>query len=184
MTNVCPPDSDTPLLGFAAFSGTGKTTLLTQLIPRLTALGLKIGTVKYSHHDFDIDKPGKDSFRLRKAGAHTVMIVSPYRSAVVREFAEPKRVLLSEQLRYCYPSEMDLILVEGFKQEPIPKIELFRPVLKKPLIYPSDESVIAVASDQPLILPAHLTLLDLNDIPMITDFILARFYPKARERPA
>lgn len=166
-----------PLLGFAAFSGTGKTTLLTQLIPHLNKAGLNIGVIKHSHHDFKIDKPGKDTDRLRSAGAHSVMLVSPFRRAVITEFKHPAEPRLNDQLTAFDQSSLDLILVEGFKTEQYPKIELHRPVLNKPLLYPEDSSIIAIASDQTLSVPSKLTLLNLNDITMIVDFILHRFMP-------
>ncbi|WP_031432793.1 molybdopterin-guanine dinucleotide biosynthesis protein B [Methylomarinum vadi] len=168
-------NAKSPLLGFAAFSGTGKTTLLTQLIPHLTKTGLNLGIIKQSHHNFEIDKPGKDSYRLRSAGANTVMLVSPYRRAIITEFNPTIEPKLDDQLKVLDQSYLDLILVEGFKREQFPKIELHRPILKHPLIYPNDPSVIAIASDQQITRPANLKLLDLNDIAMIADFIINRF---------
>lgn len=168
-------NAKSPLLGFAAFSGTGKTTLLTQLIPHLKKTGLKLGIIKQSHHNFEIDKPGKDSYRLRTAGANTVMLVSPYRRAIITEFNPTIEPKLNDQLNFLDQSSLDLILVEGFKREQFPKIELHRPILNHPLIYPNDPSVIAIASDQQITKPSNLALLDLNDIAMIADFIINRF---------
>lgn len=165
-------NAQVPILGFAAYSGTGKTTLLTQLIPQLKQHGLRIGLIKHSHHRFDIDHPSKDSFRLREAGAATVMLVSSHRRAIITEFAEPSDPNLNDQLAELNQSQLDLILVEGFKQEQFPKIELHRPVLNKPLIYPGDPDIIAVATDVPLIIPAHLHLLDINQPLDIAHFIL------------
>jgi molybdopterin-guanine dinucleotide biosynthesis adapter protein len=164
-----------PILGFAAFSGTGKTTLLTQVIPALTASGLRIGLVKHSHHDFQIDQPGKDSYRLRQAGAETVMIVSSHRRAVITEITPAMEPKLSEQLLALDQSQLDLILVEGFKAEKFPKIELHRPSLEKPLLYPNDPDIIAVATDRELDIPEYLTKLDINQPHMIAEFILNRF---------
>lgn len=164
-----------PVLGFAAFSGTGKTTLLTQLIPLLKKHGLRIGLVKHSHHNFEIDKPEKDSFRFRAAGANSVMLISKHRRAIITEFENTQEPGLDEQLPHLNQSELDLILVEGFKSEQFPKIEIHRPILKKPLLYPDDPSIIAVASDCKLSLPDHLILLDINNPEKITDFILNRF---------
>jgi molybdopterin-guanine dinucleotide biosynthesis protein B len=164
-----------PILGFAAFSGTGKTTLLTQLIPNLASQGLRIGLIKHSHHNFQIDQPGKDSFTLRQAGASPVMIVSSHRRAIITEIlpnCEPK---LDEQLKFFDQSNLDLILVEGFKAEKFPKIELHRTSLNKPLLYPNDPNIIAIASDYDLDAPDYLIKLDLNQPPMIADFILHRF---------
>ncbi len=169
------PNKSPPVLGFAAFSGTGKTSLLTQLIPLLNKKGLRIGVIKHSHHDFEIDQPGKDSFRLRAAGATPVMLVSPFRRAVITEFVPPREIKLQEQLEVFPGGELDLILVEGFRDEAFAKIELHRPSLGKPLLYPHDANIIAIASDQPLVTPDHLPCLDLNDLRAITHFILHDF---------
>jgi molybdopterin-guanine dinucleotide biosynthesis adapter protein len=164
-----------PILGFAAASGTGKTTLLTQLIPLLKQQGLKVGLIKHSHHSFDIDHPGKDSYRLRMAGASPVMLVSKYRYAIMNEFEIPKEPSLDQQLRVFDQSGLDLILVEGFKAEKFPKIELHRPSLQRPLLFPHDPNIIAIASDSPVEAPSHLTTLDLNRADLIALFILEHF---------
>ncbi len=161
-----------PILGFSAPSGTGKTTLLSQLIPLLKKNNVRVGLIKHSHHNFQIDKPGKDSFRLREAGATPVMLVSSHRRAIITEFAEPTEPNLNEQLAYFDQTELDLILVEGFKAESFPKIELHRSSLSQALRYPDDDAIIAVASDEPLALSRNIPLLDLNNISQITDFIL------------
>ncbi|MBS3953223.1 MAG: molybdopterin-guanine dinucleotide biosynthesis protein B [Methylomicrobium sp.] len=161
-----------PIIGFAAFSGTGKTTLLTQLIPLLSQEGLKIGLIKHSHHSFEIDQPGKDSFRLRKAGAVSVLLASRNRRAIITEIDSEQEPRLDDQLKVLDQSNLDLILVEGFKAEHFPKIELHRPALNKPLLYPNDPNVIAIASDSPLTLPDNMTGLDLNQPAEIADFIL------------
>ncbi len=165
--------SHPPLLGFAAFSGTGKTTLLIQLIPHLKRQGLKVGLIKHAHHSFDVDQPGKDSHQLRQAGASPVMVVSSRRRAIVYEYPDQVEVRLADQLGFLDTSKLDLILVEGFKREPIPKIELHRPALGKPLLFPDDPNIIAVATDAPL--PCPLPLLDLNRPQQICDFILHGF---------
>ncbi|MDO9215528.1 MAG: molybdopterin-guanine dinucleotide biosynthesis protein B [Methylococcales bacterium] len=162
-----------PLLGFVAASGTGKTTLLTQLIPLLKHHGLRIGLIKHSHHDFDIDHQGKDSYRLRMAGATPVMLVSPYRRAVITELNAAQEPSLNEQLTFFDQSELDLLLIEGFKSEAFPKIELHRAALQKPLLYPHDPNIIALASDTPLATPDYLTPLDLNNPKLIADFIVS-----------
>lgn len=167
-----------PLLGFAAFSGTGKTTLLTQLIPILKSNGVRVGLIKHSHHNFEIDKPGKDSFRLRAAGASPVMLVSKSRRAVITEITPEKEPRLDDQLKVFDQSELDLILVEGFKAEPFPKIELHRPSLNKPLLYPDDPHIIAIASDCSLETPPYLARLDINQPEVIAAFILDRFMGK------
>lgn len=164
-----------PLLGFAAFSGTGKTTLLTQIIPLLKHHGLRIGLIKHSHHNFQIDQPGKDSFRLREAGATPVMLVSTHRRAIITEITQEQEPRLDDQLKLFNQSELDLILVEGFKAEPFSKIELHRPSLNKPLLYPNDPNIIAIASDVALETPGTLTQLDINQPEMIAAFILKQF---------
>jgi molybdopterin-guanine dinucleotide biosynthesis protein B len=164
-----------PLLGFAAFSGTGKTTLLTQIIPLLKHHGLRIGLIKHSHHNFQIDQPGKDSFRLREAGASPVMLISTHRRAIITEISPIQEPRLDDQLRLFDQSELDLILVEGFKAEQFPKIELHRPSLNKPLLYPNDPDIMAIASDRPLETPDYLTQLDINQPEMIAAFILNQF---------
>ena len=164
-----------PILGFAAFSGTGKTTLLAQTIPVLKHHGLRIGLIKHSHHNFQIDQPGKDSFRLRAAGASPVMLISTHRRAIITEITPEREPRLDEQLKLFDQSELDLILVEGFKAEQFPKIELHRPSLNKPLLYPNDPNIIAIASDCALKTPDYLTQLDINQPEMIAVFILKQF---------
>ncbi len=160
-----------PVLGFVAASGTGKTTLLTKLIPILKQNGLRIGLIKHSHHNFEIDRPGKDSFRLREAGASPVMLVSRYRRAMITELVAEHEPRLDEQLRQFDQAELDLILVEGFKAEKFPKIELHRPSLEQPLLYPNDTDIIAIATDTALETPAYLMQLDLNRPEAIAVFI-------------
>jgi molybdopterin-guanine dinucleotide biosynthesis protein B len=164
-----------PILGFAAFSGTGKTTLLTQTIPVLKHHGVRIGLIKHSHHNFQIDQPGKDSFRLREAGASPVMLVSTHRRAIITEISPEHEPRLDDQLKLLDQSELDLILVEGFKAEQFPKIELHRPSLNKPLLYPNDPNIIAIASDCTLETPDYLIQLDINQPEIIADFILNQF---------
>lgn len=166
----------TPILGFAAFSGTGKTSLLTKLIPLLKQRGLNIGVIKHSHHDFEIDYPGKDSYQLRSAGATPVMIVSPYRRAIMTEFNPKQEISLHEQLDAFPKTGLDLILVEGFRHERFSKIELHRPSLGKALLYPTDTDIIAIASDERLVTPAELPCLDLNNPEAIAEFIYHHFF--------
>ena len=164
-----------PVLGFAAFSGTGKTTLLTQTIPILKNYGLRIGLIKHSHHNFQIDQPGKDSYRLRAAGATPIMLVSTHRRAIITEIISEREPRLDDQLKLFDQSGLDLILVEGFKAEQFSKIELHRPSLNKPLLYPNDPTIIAIASDEALAAPSHLTQLDINQPEMTAAFILKQF---------
>jgi len=164
-----------PLLGFAALSGTGKTTLLTQLIPILKTQGLRVGLIKHGHHDFDIDHEGKDSYRLRVAGASPVMIVSSKRRAVITEIIPEQPPCLDEQLKFLDQSELDLVLVEGFKTESFPKIELYRSLLNNPFLYLNDANIIAIASDIPVETPDDLVNLDINQPQQIADFISKEF---------
>jgi molybdopterin-guanine dinucleotide biosynthesis adapter protein len=166
-------DYPRPLIGFSAYSGTGKTTLLKQLLPILRKQGLRVAVVKHAHHQFDIDYPGKDSHELRMAGANQMLIASSRRMALVSEFdreqAEPS---LNELLLALDPDTIDLILVEGFKREAIAKIELHRPALGKPLLCSSDAWIIAIASDAPVAdAPETLPRLNLNDPHEIAAFI-------------
>ena len=162
-----------PVLGFAAYSGTGKTTLLKRLIPLLREQGLRIGLVKHAHHDFDPDIPGKDSYELRKAGAAQVLVASHRRWALFTERERVEEPQLQSELERMDRQQLDLILVEGFKHERFPKIELHRPALGKPLIHPEDPSVMAVATDTKLSETMELPLLNLNDPSVIADFIQA-----------
>ncbi|MEW7977893.1 MAG: molybdopterin-guanine dinucleotide biosynthesis protein MobB [Candidatus Sedimenticola endophacoides] len=164
-----------PVLGFAAYSGTGKTTLLKRLLPLLRARGLRVGMIKHAHHDFDIDTPGKDSYELRKAGAAEMLIASGRRWALMVETPREGDPLLQEMLDRLDQRHLDLVLVEGFKHEPFPKIELHRPALGKPLLFPEDREVIAVASDSDPGRPVGLPLLDLNDVPAMAEFIWRDF---------
>ena len=167
-----PEFSSPPVLGFAANSGTGKTTLLSRLIPILSERGLKVGLVKHSHHDFDIDQPGKDSYRLRKAGASPVVLVSSHRRAVITELTSGEPTL-AEQLYCFHNSPVDLIIVEGFKQEVFPKIELHRAALNAPFLHLNDRSIIAIASD---IKPStQLPVLDINNPKQVADFVINDF---------
>ncbi len=147
--------------------------MLKQLIPLLKQTGLKVGAIKHSHHSFDVDHPGKDSFELRAAGATPVMITSSKRRAIIMERETPQEPSLAEELAHLEDSGLDLILVEGFKHEHYPKIELHRPALGKPLLFPDDDSIIALATEDPKpgdCLP--IPRLDLNDPRQIADFIL------------
>ncbi|QUM80655.1 molybdopterin-guanine dinucleotide biosynthesis protein B [Moritella sp. 5] len=165
-----------PLLGFAAFSGTGKTTLITQLLPELTKRGLRIGMVKHSHHDIEMDNPNKDSYKLRKAGACQMVLASPHRTVLFVEQDEPTEPALITQLNWLNTNELDLVLVEGFRHEAFTKIELHRPSLGKPILANEDKHIIAIATDAAIdktaLLERELTYLELNDINVITDFIV------------
>jgi molybdopterin-guanine dinucleotide biosynthesis protein MobB len=164
-----------PMLGFAAYSGTGKTTLLRRLIPILTHRGLRIGAIKHAHHDFDIDYPGKDSYELRKAGAGQVLIASQQRWALVVERPEATtEPALAELLARLDQAVLDLVVVEGFRHEAFPKIELHRPALGRPLLYPADASILAIAHDGRLEPRPPIPQLPLNVPEAIADFIIGR----------
>ena len=164
-----------PLLGFAAFSGTGKTTLLKRLIPLLKARGLQVGVIKHSHHRFEIDKPGKDSFELRAAGANPVMLSSSRRRAMIQELEQEREPRLAEELTHFDLTGRDLILVEGFKYERFTKMELHRPALGHPLLFPDDDSIIAIASDADLAVQPPIPRFDLNRPELIASFIHDEF---------
>ncbi len=163
----------TPLLGFIAYSGTGKTTLLEKLIPLLNNNNIRVGLIKHAHHNFDIDIPGKDSYRLRKAGAQQVLVASNTRQALMIEHSDiEKEPDLDQCLKSLQTDKLDLILVEGFKHAAYPKIEINRSSHPQPFIYPDDSNVIAVISDTQLALPNKLTNLKLNKPDEIIQFIL------------
>lgn len=166
-----------PIIGVAAYSGTGKTTLLRRLLPILKDRGIRVAVVKHAHHDFDIDYPGKDSYELRKAGADQVLVGSAQRWALIVEQPMPEKPELDVLLERLVDTSLDLILVEGFKPDFFPKIELHRPALKRPLMFPEDHSIVAVATDAPLGGPCSLPVLDLNDPAEIADFIIERCLP-------
>lgn len=167
-----------PVLGFAAWSGTGKTTLLKEILPLLCERGVCVGMIKHAHHNFEIDKPGKDSFELRKAGAQQMLVTSSQRWALMVEREYEREPRVEDHIAQLDHSTLDLILIEGFKDARLPKIELHRPSMGKALLFPSDPDIIAVASDSPLIMPDHVALLDLNNPLQIAEFILRRFLPQ------
>src|SRR5271163_4294948 len=156
------------VIGLAGWSGSGKTTLITKVIPVLVGRGLKVATIKHAHHEFDIDRPGKDSWRHREAGAREVMVASARRWAIMHELrgaAEPTLEELAARM-----SPVDLLLVEGWKLHPHPKLEVYRPSLGKELLYPNDPDVVAIASDEAIAAP--IPLLPLGDAGAVAAFIL------------
>jgi molybdopterin-guanine dinucleotide biosynthesis adapter protein len=159
------------IIGLAGWSGAGKTTLAAKLIPAITARGLTVSTVKHAHHAFDVDQPGKDSYVHRMAGAAEVLVSSQNRFALMRELRGAPEPTLPELLAKLMP--VDLVLIEGYKRDPHPKLEVFRASVGKPLIYPDDPHVVAIASDVPL---PHVTVprLSLDDIDAIAELVLAR----------
>ena len=171
-------DPEIPVLGFAAYSGTGKTTLLTKLLPLLAARNIKTAVIKHAHHDFDIDHKGKDSYELRKAGARQVLVGSEKRWALIVENSENKKSTLKDFISFLNHDDLDLILVEGFKPEDIPKIELTRPSLGNPFFFIHDKSIIAVATDAELTEKTTLPVLDINNPQEIADFIIRKIIRK------
>ena len=161
-----------PVIGFAAWSGTGKTTLLLQLLPLLKQHGLRVAVIKHAHHAFDIDQPGKDSYELRKAGASPMLISSSRRTAIMIEKTDETEPDLQDLLNRITADEVDLVLVEGFKQWALPKIELYRHTVGKPLLYPDDAHIIAIAHDGVLPPPVAIQQLDINNPHAICAFIL------------
>lgn len=158
------------VFGFAGFSGSGKTTLIEKLIPLFVDAGLRVSLIKHAHHDFDVDQPGKDSYRHRAAGCTEVLVTSSQRWALIHELRGAPEPSLVEQLAHLSPC--DLVLVEGYKKEPIQKLEIHRPAHGKPLLFPQDTNIVAVATDQPL--ATHLPCLNLDQPAEIAQFILQK----------
>ena len=155
------------VFGIAGYSGSGKTTLIERVLPQLAARGVRTAVIKHTHHDFDIDHPGKDSWRAREAGAEAVLLASDHRTAVLTEHRNTPLVL--DDLLAALPP-CDLVLVEGYKREPIPKLEVHRAETGKPWLFPEDPHILAVASDvKP---PDDFPRIDIDAIPSLTDFIL------------
>ena len=161
----------TPVFGIAGRSGSGKTTLIEAMLPLLRARGLAVSVIKHSHHDFEMEPPGKDSARFRQAGAHEVMVASPYRYAIVHELRGGPEPTLAQQLERLAPA--DLVLVEGFKQAAIPRIEVYRPALGKPALHAEDAGFLAVVTDSALEMTPDATLpcLPLNEPDAVAAFI-------------
>lgn len=160
-----------PVLAFAAWSGTGKTTLLKAVIPALCARGVRPGLIKHTHHNMDVDTPGKDSYELRKAGAAQTLVASSQRWALMTETPDEAEIDLTYLISRMDHSRLDLVLVEGFKHEPVAKILLFRSDAGHDINELTlDEHVIAVASD--ISLSVQVPVLDINDAEVIVDFIL------------
>ncbi len=171
MTNLNHLVEPAKLLGFAGYSGSGKTTLIEQVIPLLRQHGLHIALVKHSHHDVELDKPGKDTYRHRKAGAEQVVLTGPNRHILFKELARKKEAELSEALTMLDTRQLDLVLVEGFRDEIFSKIEVYRPQVNKPKLHPNDRNIIAVATNQAT-LDTNLRLLDINNPNELVQFIL------------
>jgi len=173
-----------PLIGLCAYSGTGKTTLLTQLIPVLNKRNLRIGVVKHAHHKFDIDRPGKDSYELRQAGAEQVAVASNKRIAWIKEHkTDENDAALTDALSVLDINDLDLVIVEGFKRENFPKIELHRSSLGKPLICTHDKSIIALATDTHVAATPAIHQLNLNNVIDIAEFIISYVKSHNNETP-
>jgi len=156
------------IIGIAGFSGSGKATLIEKVIPLLVADGLRVSLIKHAHHEFDVDQPGKDSYRHRHAGCSEVLVSSSRRWALMHELRGAPEPALEDQLKQLSPC--DLVIVEGYKTAPIPKIEAHRRDAQTPLLYPEDEHVIAVATDEPL--DTKLPQLDIDDAGAVARFII------------
>ena len=164
------------IIGLAGWSGSGKTTLIKKLIPSLIARGSSVSTLKHAHHGFDLDQPGKDSFFHRAAGATEVIISSARRWAILHELREEPEWDLPALVAKMSP--VDLVLVEGFKRDAFPKLEIHRAANGKPLIHPDDPHIVAIAAD--IALPqAKIPVIDLNDVEAIADLLLKNAVPVA-----
>ena len=162
------------IFGFAGWSGSGKTTLIEQLIPRFVKRGLRVSLIKHAHHTFDVDQPGKDSYRHRHAGATEVLVTSSRRWVLMHELRGAHEPAFDEQIRHLAPC--DLLLVEGFKHAPIHKLEVWRAQTGEGLLHPNDPHIVAVASDEKV--DTKLPLLDLNDVDGIAQFIVTKLEMK------
>jgi molybdopterin-guanine dinucleotide biosynthesis protein B len=158
------------VFGFAGWSGSGKTTLIEQLIPRFVQRGLRVSLIKHAHHTFDVDHPGKDSHRHRQAGASEILVTSSRRWVLMHELRGAHEPAFEEQVKRISPC--DLLLVEGFKHAPIPKLEVWRKETGEPLLHPNDPYIVAVASDTKI--ETKLPVLELNDVDAICRFILKK----------
>ena len=158
------------IFGFAGWSGSGKTTLIEKLIPLFVERKLQVSLVKHAHHSFDVDQPGKDSYRHRHAGCTEVLVSSSRRWALVHELRGSAEPGFEELVRHVAPC--DLLLVEGFKREKLPKLEVYRAVTGEPLLHPQDSDIVGIASDRKVDTP--LPWMHLDDAPSIASFILKR----------
>lgn len=163
------------VVGFAGFSGSGKTTLVERLIPALRLKGLRVSVVKHAHHHFDIDHAGKDTYRHREAGAFEVVVASDQRMALMREFEVAKRPTVHQLLAELYEG-VDWVLVEGFKESDLQKVEVWRAASGKPARYPEDDFITAIVTDSPeqLPRPTQLPVLDLNDPDAVVDWLISQ----------
>ena len=156
------------VIGIAGYSGSGKTTLIEKVIPVLVRVGLRVSLIKHAHHEFDVDQPGKDSYRHRHAGCAEVLLSSSKRWAMMHELRGAAEPTLQEQLKLFAPC--DLVIVEGYKNEPVPKVEVRLKGAHTPALYPGDPNVVAVATDD--VLDTQLPQLDANDAEAVAQFII------------
>jgi molybdopterin-guanine dinucleotide biosynthesis protein B len=165
------------VFGFAGWSGSGKTTLIERLVPELIARGIVVSLVKHAHHEFDVDQPGKDSWRHRHAGCTEVLVSSSARYALMHELRGAPELTLAQALGRLSPC--DLVLVEGYKAAPIPKLEVWRASVGKPLLHPTDPCIVGIATDAPEELAGRLPVFLLDDADALATFVLERaaFHP-------
>jgi molybdopterin-guanine dinucleotide biosynthesis protein B len=159
-------------LGFAGWSGSGKTTLIERLIPRLVARGATVSLIKHAHHGFDVDQPGKDSWRHRHAGCAEVLVTSAARYALVHELRGRRELTLAEAVARI--ADCDLLLIEGFKREPLPKLEVWREEVGKPLLHPADAHIVGIATARPERFAGRLPSFHLDDLDAIATFVEER----------
>ena len=170
------------VFGLAGWSGSGKTTLMTRLLPALIERGVSVSTIKHAHHAFDVDQPGKDSYRHREAGATEVMVSSEKRWALMHELRGAAEPSLDQLLQHMSP--VDLVIVEGFKRAAVPKLEVYRAAIGKPLLAKEDSDIVAIASDLPVAGLGPLPRFALDDVGAIADFIIAHLHRAEADRGA
>jgi molybdopterin-guanine dinucleotide biosynthesis adapter protein len=158
------------IIGLAGWSGSGKTTLIARLLPELVRRGLRVSTMKHAHHGFDVDQPGKDSYRHREAGATEVLVASASRWALMHEHRGNEEPTAAQLIAHMTP--VDLLIVEGFKRESHDKIEIHRRETGKPLLYPGDPRIVAVLSDEALS-GCPLPVIDIDNVAAVADFVVA-----------
>ena len=160
------------IIGFAAYSGTGKTTLIKKVVKTLKELNYRVSVIKHAHHNFDIDQPGKDSFEIRASGAENMLISSSKRWALMHENIGDSELKLIDLLKILKNLDSDIILIEGFKSENFPKIELYRKEIGKELLCTSDKNIVAIATDSDIKINNDIKILDINNTKQIVDYII------------
>ena len=160
------------IIGFAAFSGTGKTTLIKKIVSILSKKKYTVSVIKHAHHNFDLDQPGKDSYEIRKSGAENILISSEKRWALIHENKNNQELSLEDLLNILGNIDSDIILVEGFKKENFPKIELYREEIGKDILFYNDKNIVAFATDEDINIEQNIEKLDINDPQQIVDYII------------